>query len=192
MTTGADIERELRRQQRERSRRGGPSTAALEALLWSSLVRHHPAMATNALVTAYGGEIARLTGIRARSKQRAMVTAARASQGSRLHLGGWGGFGDEADVAYALAAVEAAAEAQRHAALMALRGMDGGTTPDRRRETGFRDAVVLTTVAAAAGRSADETLEQVNLALKEAGFAPVSDRTLRRIRNKAGHVGHPA
>ena len=61
--TGADIEREVRKQQAERARRNGPSTAVLEAEVWFNIVQHHPEMSVRAIVAAYSAEIEALTGI---------------------------------------------------------------------------------------------------------------------------------
>ena len=42
--TGAEAERELRKQENERAKRKGPSTAMLEAEVWFYIVQHHQVM----------------------------------------------------------------------------------------------------------------------------------------------------
>jgi hypothetical protein len=168
---GAGIERELRRQARERARRSGPSTAVLEAIVWLELVQYIPDASTRSIVAEHGDTIAALTGVRAQSKQRAIVDGAKA--GLRVRLGGWGGFGDGAEQEYARAAQEALDEALRHKAELGGQG-----ALDMR----LRDAIARD--AAQGTGTAQERLDRVNRALAEYGFDPISARSLRRVIGK--------
>jgi hypothetical protein len=182
--TGADIEREVRKQQAERARRGGgPSTALLEADIWFNIVQHHPDMSARAIVTAYSDAIEALTGIASQSKQRALVSAAK--EGLRVHLGGWGGFGNEADVQFAQAKAEAQDEHAAHKANLSQSGKAGGgagRTDETKLAQILRDRIVVDN---ACGSNAKERLDSANAALIDAGFNTVSIRTLHSIVKKS-------
>ena len=181
--TGAEVERELRKQEDERAKRKGPSTAMLEAEVWFYIVQHHPDMSARAIVKIYSAEIEAMTGIAAQGRQRDLVSAAKKSL--RVHLGAWGGFGDEADIQFAKALTEAQAEYAKHKRALSQQGKAGGgagRTDETKLGLTLRDALVIEN---ANGATAKYRLESANAALIEAGFKPISLRTLFRIQEKS-------
>lgn len=184
MTHGGDIEREVRKQQAERARRGGgPSTALLEADVWFNIVQHHPEMSVRAIVAAYSDDIAALTGIASQSKQRALVSAAK--KGLRVMLASFGGFGDEADIQFAQALTEAQDEYARHRGALSRYGKAGGgsgRTDETKRAQRLRDRIV---VDSACGANVREQLESANSALIGDGFKQISLRTFHSIVKKS-------
>ena len=144
--TGAEAERELRKQENERAKRKGPSTAMLEAEVWFYIVQHHhPDMSARAIVKIYSDEIEALTGIASQSRQRDLVSAAK--KGLRVHLGAWGGFGDEADIQFAQALTEAQAEYAKHKRSLSQQGKAGGgagRTDETKLDLALRDALAGT------------------------------------------------
>lgn len=182
--TGARAERELRRQQNEAARRSGPSTAALEAELWFSVVQHCEGMSDRAIVAEFGVAIEALTGIKAQSKQRSIVSAARKTKGNRLWLTTAGGFGDEAERQMQRIAQDAQREADaEHARHIAQSKQGGGYTEAHAIAGGMRDAILM---EAATGANTSERLKNANAALTEAGFPEVSESTLYRVQRKLG------
>lgn len=183
MTHGADIEREVRKQQAERARRGGgPSTALLEADVWFNIVQHHPEMSVRAIVTDYSDDIEALTGVTSQSKQRALVSAAK--KGLRVKLASFGGFGDEADIQFAQALTEAQDEYARHRGALSQQGKAGGgsgRTDETKLAKSLRDRIVVDN---ARGASPGDRLETANTALIGDGFKQISRRTLFRIEKK--------
>lgn len=176
MTHGVDIEREVRKQQAERARRNGPSTAVLEAEVWFNIVQHHPEMSVRAIVRAYSADIAELTGITSESKQRDLVNAAK--QGLRVKLASFGGWGNEADIQLAQAIAEAQDEFAEHKETLSQQGKAGGgagRTDQTKLAQSLRDRIVLEN---AQGANADDRLESANAALIDAGFKPISRRWL--------------
>ncbi len=178
MTDGQDVEREVRRQVRERARRGGPSTAALEADLWFEILQHCEDMSVSAVVREFGPLVELLTGISSELKQREIVSAARKSKGSRLFLGSWGGFGDAAERGLAQAVAEAQEEyaAEHEAKLSRLEGAEYTGLSDE--ELYARRRFVLSAV----GKNAAERLKAVNAALAGAGYKPISRREYFRLK----------
>jgi hypothetical protein len=180
--TGARAERELRRQQREAAHRSGPSTAALEAELWFSVVQHCEGMSDRAIVAEFGTAIEGLTGIKAQSKQRGIVSAARKTKGNRLWLTTAGGFGDEADRQMQQIAQDAQREADAYRATMAEQGAKSAGAPrEPSLETSIRDAIVMD----AAGNTAAERLAHANAALIEAGFDPIKKSRFYEIQKSS-------
>ena len=181
--TGAEAEREMRKQEDERAIRKGPSTAMLEAEVWYYIVQHHPDMSARGIVRIYSAEIEALTGIAAQSKQRDLVSAAKKSL--RVHIGAWGGFGDEADIQFAQALTEAQAEYAKHKRALSQQGKAGGgagRTDETKLGLTLRDALAIEN---ANGVIAEDRLESANAALIEAGFKPISLRTLYRIKEES-------
>lgn len=179
--TGAEAERELRKQQRERQRRNGPSTAALEADLWFDVVRHCEGLSARAVVAEFGAAITAITGIRAASKQRAIVNAARKTKGGRLVLSTFAGWGDEAERKLSRFTAETIAEDQAYRAAMARQGAKSAITPrEPSLELSIRDAIVMD----ARGKTAEDRLKNANAALLVEGFDPIGRSTFYDIRKK--------
>ena len=182
--TGAEAERELRKQLREAAHRSGPSTAALEAEVWFSVVQHCEGMSDRAVVAEFGVAIEALTGIKAASKQRSIVSAARKTKGNRLWLTTAGGFGDEAERQMQQIAQDAQREADaEHARHIAQSQQGGGYTEAHAIAKRMRDAILI---EAATGANPGERLKNANAALSEAGFPEVSESTLYRAQRKLG------
>lgn len=180
--TGARAERELRRQQREAAHRSGPSTAALEAELWFSVVQHCEGMSDRAIVDEFGVAIEALTGIKAQSKQRSIVSAARKTKGNRLWLTTAGGFGDEAERQMQQIAQDAQREADAHRAALAKQGAKSAGAPrEPSFENSLRDAIAM---ESATGYTAAERLAHANAALIEAGFEPIKKSRFYEIQKK--------
>ena len=180
--TGAEAEREVRRQQREAARRSGPSTALLEAELWFSVLQHCQEMSASAVAAKFGDAIGTITGVKAERKQRALISAARKTKGNRLWLTTAGGFGDEAEQQMRAIAVEAQAEAdEEYARRVKISKQGGGFTEAHATALELREAIVAET---ATGVNTQERLKTANAALIEAGFAPISRRSFYRMQKK--------
>jgi len=178
--TGAEAEREVRRQQREAARRSGPSTAVLEAELWFSVVQHCEGVSARSIVAEFGVAIEALTGIKAESKQRSIVEAARKTKGNRLWLTTAGGFGDEAERQMQQIAQDAQREADEHRTALAEQGAKSAGTPrELSFENNLRDAIVM---ESATGYTAAERLTNANAALIEAGFYPIKKSRFYEIQ----------
>ena len=180
--TGAEAERELRKQRREAVRRAGASTAALEADLWFEVLQYCEDIPDDSAVVAeFGAAIEAITGIRTVSKQRTIVSAARKTKGTRLHLATFAGWGDEAERKLSRFTAETIAEDQAYRAVMAKQGAKSAITPrEPSLELSIRDAIVMD----ARGKTAEDRLKNANAALLVEGFDQIGRSTFYDIRKK--------
>ena len=187
MTKGGEIEIKLDTLKREAARRGkgqpASSTAALATDLYWDIVRHWPGLSVSTIQRQFGGAIAELTGIKAKSHQRALIDRARKHKGMELLL--FTPASNGPDAIDELRQITAEAEAQYKAKVDAHQEncATGGANVDIVAME-YRDTVVTSIAASKPGLTTSALLVEINAELEGQGLGLISNRTLRRTLNK--------
>ncbi len=189
MSRGAEIENKLDTLKREAARRGsdgtpGPSTAALATDLWWDIVRHCDDLNISEIQLEFGEAIAAMTGIHAGARQRDLISRARNHKGMELVLLAPRSDGPGATAELWQVTMEAATEFKAKADAHLVNASKGSAGVDRTLYE-FQTAIILAVSEAYPKMPTSKLLAKVNRALIEQGLDAVSNRTMRRAKNKS-------